>query len=54
MTKQLTIGEVCDFIGGSQPPKSTFKYKPEEGYVRLIQTRDYKGDGYVTALRQVE
>lgn len=48
MTKQLTIGEVCDFVGGSQPPKSTFKYEPEEGYVRLIQTRDYKTDSFVT------
>jgi type I restriction enzyme S subunit len=48
MTKQLTIGEVCDFVGGSQPPKSTFKYEPGEGYVRLIQTRDYKTDSFVT------
>lgn len=43
-----TIGNVCDFIGGSQPPRKEFIFKPKEGYVRLIQIRDYKTDEYVT------
>lgn len=46
--RQLCIEDVCDFVGGSQPPKSTFINKPAEGYVRLIQTRDYKTDSYPT------
>lgn len=38
------LGEVCKFVGGSQPPKSHFSYKEKEGYIRLIQIRDYKSD----------
>lgn len=36
------LGEVCNFIGGSQPPKSTFKYEPQPGYVRLVQIQDFR------------
>lgn len=46
--KTETIADVCDFIGGSQPPKSDFLYEPQNGYVRLIQTRDYKSDTFPT------
>ncbi|WP_417240859.1 restriction endonuclease subunit S [Celeribacter halophilus] len=35
------LGEVMDVQGGSQPPKSQFKYEPNEGYVRLLQIRDF-------------
>lgn len=38
------LGDVCKFVGGSQPPKSTFIYEPREGHVRLLQIRDYKSD----------
>lgn len=44
----LKIKDVCDFVGGSQPPKSNFIYEPKPGYVRLIQTRDYKTDAFPT------
>jgi type I restriction enzyme S subunit len=43
-----TIGEVATFSGGSQPPRSTFKFAPAKGYVRLIQIRDYKTDDYAS------
>lgn len=43
-----TLGEVCDFIGGSQPAKKFFSSEKQEGYIRLIQIRDYKTDSYVT------
>ena len=43
-----TIGESITFHGGSQPPKDTFVYKPQEGYVRMIQVRDYKSDRFLT------
>ncbi|MGG4579135.1 restriction endonuclease subunit S [Alcaligenes sp. Me129] len=43
-----TIGEVAKFSGGSQPPRSTFKFSPATGYVRLIQIRDYKTDAYAS------
>lgn len=41
---ETKLGEVCEFEGGSQPPKSTFSTIEKEGYVRLIQIRDYKTD----------
>ena len=44
----VKLGEIVDFIGGSQPPKSTFKYAPERGYTRLLQIRDYRTDSYPT------
>lgn len=40
------LGDVCDFQGGTQPPKSTFKRLREPGYVRLIQIQDFKTDDY--------
>lgn len=38
------LGEVTELQGGSQPPKSTFKYEEAEGYLRLLQIRDFKSD----------
>lgn len=35
------LGELCDFQGGSQPPKSNFVYEPKDGYVRFLQIRDF-------------
>ena len=37
-----------DFIGGSQPPKSTFEYVQTPDNIRLIQIRDYKTDKFMT------
>jgi type I restriction enzyme S subunit len=42
------LGEFCDFMGGTQPPKSTFVYEPREGYVRLLQIRDFETDSKAT------
>jgi type I restriction enzyme S subunit len=39
-----TLGNVCTFVGGSQPPKSVFSATKKAEYVRLIQIRDYKSD----------
>ena len=33
--------EVFDIEGGTQPPKSRFIYQPQEGYIRLLQIRDF-------------
>lgn len=46
--ERLKIKDVCDFVGGSQPPKKVFVSDPMDGYIRLIQTRDYKTDNYKT------
>ena len=41
-----------DFVGGSQPPKSSFSYEKKEDYVRLIQIRDYKSDKHVVYIKE--
>jgi type I restriction enzyme S subunit len=46
--KKLTVGDVCDFIGGSQPPKLEFSDVKLPDYVRLVQTRDFKTDAFIT------
>jgi len=46
------LGAVCTFQGGSQPPKSTFSTKKKDGYIRLIQIRDYKSDNHVVYIPQ--
>ncbi|MFH1201227.1 MAG: restriction endonuclease subunit S [bacterium] len=42
------LGEVCDFEGGSQPPKSNFIHEPRKGYVRFLQIRDFASNKYIT------
>ncbi len=42
------LGDLVDFVGGSQPPKSKFVYAPQDGYIRLVQIRDFKSDGNLT------
>lgn len=46
--EQHVFSEVCRIVGGSQPPKSTFAYAPQEDHVRLVQIRDYKSDAKAT------
>jgi len=43
-----TLGEVCKFQGGTQPPRSTFRFAPEAGCVRLLQIRDFETDQHQT------
>ena len=44
----LTVDDVIEFQGGSQPDKSYFEYTKTDNNVRLIQIRDYKTDKFVT------
>lgn len=37
----IHFGDVFDIQGGSQPPKNQFVASPQEGYVRLLQIRDF-------------
>tara|TARA_R110001599_G_scaffold295348_3_gene499517 strand:+ start:5515 stop:6441 length:927 start_codon:yes stop_codon:yes gene_type:complete len=48
IVNNLRVEDICDFIGGSQPAKSEFINEAKLGYVRLIQTRDYKTDAFPT------
>ena len=45
--KETTLGDVCNFVGGSQPPKSVFEKAPTAKNVRLIQIRDYKSEKHI-------
>ena len=40
--------DVCDLQGGAQPPASEFIDEPRQGYVRLLQIRDFSTDSHVT------
>ncbi|PMG38600.1 hypothetical protein BCS96_08720 [Vibrio breoganii] len=52
IVNNLRVEDICSFIGGSQPAKSQFINELAPGYVRLIQTRDYKTDSYLTYIPQ--
>src|SRR5689334_3438943 len=49
-TKKL--GEVCEFEGGSQPPKAQFIHEHKPGYVRFLQIRDFGSDKNITYIPQ--
>jgi type I restriction enzyme S subunit len=39
--KEVSFTEIFDINGGTQPPKSQFISEPKEGYIRLLQIRDF-------------
>ena len=40
------LDELFQFQGGSQQPKETFIFQEKQGYIRLLQIRDYISDTY--------
>ncbi len=38
---EVAITDVCDFQGGSQPPKSEWSKEPKQDYIRMLQIRDF-------------
>jgi type I restriction enzyme S subunit len=48
-----TFGKIFSIQGGSQPPKKIFIYEPRDGYVRLLQIRDF-GDKPVPTYIPIE
>ena len=46
--KIMKLGQVSDFQGGTQPPRSTFVFAPTQNYVRLLQIRDFETEDHVT------
>lgn len=44
--------ELFDFKGGSQPPKETFVDHPRNGYVRLLQIRDFESDDKAVYIKE--
>jgi len=45
---RTNLAGMCEFVGGSQPPKSTFTFDDGPDVIRLIQIRDYKSDRHKT------
>ena len=45
------FGELLDFRGGSQPPKSEFASTPCDGFVRLLQIRDFESDEHAVYIK---
>lgn len=48
VTKHISLSELMDYAGGSQPPASEFVFSPKDGYIRFVQIRDYDTDGHIT------
>ena len=38
---RVKLTDVCDFQGGSQPPKDEWSFEEKEGYIRMLQIRDF-------------
>ena len=43
--KKSVLTDVCDFQGGSQPPKKEWIQEPADGYIRMLQIRDFTQEG---------
>ena len=39
--RKMKLIEICDFQGGSQPPKEEWSFEEKEGYIRMLQIRDF-------------
>jgi len=52
MNKVVKLTDIVNFIGGSQPPKSVFSDIKKDGYVRLIQIRDYKSNNHIVYIHK--
>ena len=35
------LTDICEFQGGSQPPKNEWIKVPRNGYIRMLQIRDF-------------
>lgn len=39
--RRIKLCDICDFQGGSQPPKNQWIDSPQYGYIRMLQIRDF-------------
>jgi len=51
---ETKLGDVCQLVGGSQPPKSVFSKSKTVDNIRLIQIRDYKSDNHVVYIPRAQ
>jgi type I restriction enzyme S subunit len=50
--KTDSLATLMDIAGGTQPPASEFIDSYQDGYIRLIQIRDYETDSHITFIPQ--
>ena len=41
MSNLIYLSDICDFQGGTQPPKEQWSTSLKDGYVRMLQIRDF-------------
>ncbi|MBR6647172.1 MAG: restriction endonuclease subunit S, partial [Clostridia bacterium] len=41
MMEKIRLCDVCDFQGGAQPPKDEWSFEQKDGYIRMLQIRDF-------------
>ena len=46
--RKVSLADLMDYAGGSQPPASEFITEQRDGYVRFVQIRDYESDSHIT------
>lgn len=44
----VSLADLMDYAGGSQPPASMFISEPKDGYIRFVQIRYYESDSHLT------
>lgn len=47
-TKHISLSDLMEYAGGSQPPASEFVFSERDGYIRFVQIRDYDTDSHIT------
>jgi type I restriction enzyme S subunit len=53
-SKKYFLTDICDFEGGSQPPKNEWSKNKREGYIRMLQIRDFtqKKEKYIEFIKE--
>lgn len=46
--EKVKLTDICDFQGGSQQPKEEWSFDEQEGYIRMLQIRDFTQGERVT------
>ena len=41
MSEMVRLCDICDFQGGSQPPKEEWSFEKKDDYIRMLQIRDF-------------
>ena len=46
--RKVSLADLMNYAGGSQPPASEFISEQRDGYVRFVQIRDYESNSHIT------